>query len=121
MRAELPSSTAFATSLASARVGSGEWIIDSSIWVAVMTGFPRSSDLAMIRFWISGTSATPISTPRSPRATMTASVSPSSSCRQSTASAFSILAITRAREPACSIRSWRSRTSAAERTNDSAT
>ena len=29
----------------------------------------------MIRFWISGTSATPISTPRSPRATMTASVS----------------------------------------------
>ena len=35
--AEVPSSTAFATSLASARVGSGWWIIDSSIWVAVIT------------------------------------------------------------------------------------
>ena len=42
-RADVPSSTAFATSLASARVGSACSIIDSSICVAVITGFPRSS------------------------------------------------------------------------------
>ena len=41
--AEVPSRIAFATSLASARVGSGWWTIDSSICVAVITGFPRSS------------------------------------------------------------------------------
>ena len=57
----------------------------------------------MIRFWISGTSAGPISTPRSPRATITASVSASTSSRTSTASDFSIFAITCACEPACSI------------------
>ena len=43
MIAEVPSRIAFATSDASARVGSGEWIIDSSICVAVITGLPRSS------------------------------------------------------------------------------
>lgn len=36
----VPSSTAFATSPASARVGRGAAVIDSSICVAVMTGFP---------------------------------------------------------------------------------
>ena len=71
--ADVPSRIAFATSLASARVGSGWCTIDSSICVAVITGFPRSSAFRMIRFWISGTSAGPISTPRSPRATITAS------------------------------------------------
>ena len=40
MIAEVPSRIAFATSDASARVGSGEWIIDSSICVAVITGLP---------------------------------------------------------------------------------
>ena len=35
-----PSSTALATSVASARVGRGFLIIESSIWVAVMTGLP---------------------------------------------------------------------------------
>ena len=50
--ADVPSRIAFATSLASARVGSGEWIIVSSICVAVITGFPRSSALRMIRFWM---------------------------------------------------------------------
>ena len=44
MIAEVPSRIALATSDASARVGSGEWIIDSSICVAVITGFPYSSD-----------------------------------------------------------------------------
>ena len=38
--ADVPSRIAFATSLASARVGSAWWIIDSSICVAVITGFP---------------------------------------------------------------------------------
>ncbi len=85
---------ALATSDASARVGSGWWIIDSSICVAVITGFPRSSARAMIRFWSSGTSAAPISTPRSPRATITACDSARMSSSTATASAFSILAIT---------------------------
>ena len=40
MSAEVPSRTALATSLASARVGSGAWSIDSSICVAVITGLP---------------------------------------------------------------------------------
>ena len=57
----------------------------------------------MIRFCSSGTSAAPISTPRSPRATITASVSASTSSRSSIASAFSIFAITCACEPACSM------------------
>jgi len=42
MTADVPSSTAFATSLASARVGSACSIIDSSICVAVITGLPAS-------------------------------------------------------------------------------
>ena len=66
--------------------------MDSSICVAVITGFPRSSALAMIRFCTSGTSSGPISTPRSPRATMTASASASTSSSASTASDFSIFA-----------------------------
>src|SRR5436309_1916643 len=61
----------------------------------------------MIRFWISGTSAGPISTPRSPRATMTASVSRRIESSASTASAFSIFAITWACEPVPAIdRDW---------------
>src|SRR5579884_3183035 len=119
--AEVPSRMAFATSLASARVGSGECTIVSSIWVAVITGFPRSRDLWMIRFWTSGTSAGPISTPRSPRATITASVSARTSSRTSIASDFSIFAITCACEPACSRSARRSRTSAGERMKESAT
>ena len=38
--AEVPSNTAFATSEISARVGVGFSIMDSSIWVAVMTILP---------------------------------------------------------------------------------
>ena len=73
MTADVPSRIAFATSDASARVGSGRWIIVSSICVAVIAGFPRSSASRMIFFCRSGTSAAPISTPRSPRAIITAS------------------------------------------------
>jgi hypothetical protein len=39
-----------ATSVASARVGLGAVIIDSSIWVAVITGMPRSTHAPMMRF-----------------------------------------------------------------------
>ena len=68
--ASAPSSTALATSLASARVGAGEVIIDSSIWVATMTGLALRRALSMISFWWIGTSSSGHSTPRSPRATM---------------------------------------------------
>ncbi len=50
MSASAPSMTAFATSLASARVGRSEETIDSSICVATMTGFARSRARAMIAF-----------------------------------------------------------------------
>ena len=121
MTAEVPSRIAFATSLASARVGSACSIIDSSICVAVITGFPASRQRRMICFCSSGTVAAPISTPRSPRATISASDSASTSSSSSTASAFSIFAITRAVEPRWRMISWSSRTSAAARTNESAT
>ena len=68
--ASVPSSTAFATSATSARVGSRERNIDSSIWVAVMTGLPSSLLLAMIFFCQNGTPYLSMFTPKSPRATM---------------------------------------------------
>ena len=40
MMASAPSNTAIDTSETSARVGTGEVIIDSSIWVATTTGLP---------------------------------------------------------------------------------
>ncbi len=47
----MPSKTALATSLTSARVGVGAEIIDSSIWVAVITGRAYDTPVRMIRFW----------------------------------------------------------------------
>ena len=61
--ADVPSITAFATSAASARVGSGDWIIDSSICVAVITNLPLCVARRIVSFCISGTRATPASTP----------------------------------------------------------
>ena len=46
---------AFATSPTSARVGRGLRIIESSIWVAVITGFDARFDARMISFWMCGT------------------------------------------------------------------
>src|SRR5512140_227476 len=46
--ASLPSKIAFATSLASARVGRGLVVIDSSIWVAVLTGILAAEARSMI-------------------------------------------------------------------------
>lgn len=73
IRASVPSRIALATSEASARVGRGAWTIDSSIWVAVITGLPWRFASRIRRFWARGTSSNGNSTPRSPRATMMAS------------------------------------------------
>ncbi len=75
----------------------------------------------MMRFCASGTAAAPISTPRSPRATITPSHTSMIASRCSIASDFSIFEITRAREPAAWISFLRSSTSSGRRTNDSAT
>ena len=92
--ASAPSRIALATSDTSARVGVGLEIIDSSIWVATMTGFALSRALSMIFFWRNGTSSAGISTPRSPRATMKPSNAAITSSRFSIAWGFSILAMT---------------------------
>ena len=68
--ASVPSSTAFATSLTSARVGTGLTIIDSIICVAVMTMRSISRAILIMRFCSAGTVAAPTSTAKSPRATM---------------------------------------------------
>ena len=62
----------FATSEISARVGRGFTIMLSSIWVAVTMGLPKEKERSMMVFWMPGSSVKSISTPRSPRATMTA-------------------------------------------------
>ena len=61
--ADVPSMTALATSAASARVGSAEDTIDSSMWVAVMTSLPACVERTIVSFCMSGTRATPASTP----------------------------------------------------------
>ena len=70
MTALVPSKTALATSVTSARVGTGELIIDSSIWVAVMTGRPQATEERISLFCMWGTSSSATRTPRSPRATI---------------------------------------------------
>jgi hypothetical protein len=92
MTASVPSNSALATSLASARVGRGFSIMDSSICVAVMTGRPYRFASWMIRFCAIGTCSNGSSTPRSPRATMTASVRVRIGSMFSSAVSFSIFA-----------------------------
>ena len=48
------SSTALETSVTSARVGTGAWIIDSSMCVATMTGLRRAMAMATAWRWTSG-------------------------------------------------------------------
>ena len=91
--ASVPSSTALATSLTSARVGTGFVIIDSIICVAVMTTLSNSRAILIMRFCNAGTAALPTSTARSPRATMMPSLANKISCNLGIASARSILAI----------------------------
>ena len=94
MTASAPSSTALATSLVSARVGTGLSIIDSSICVATMTGLAMRRQSSTARFCTIGTASSGSSTPRSPRATMMPSNASMISSRLSTACGFSILAMT---------------------------
>ena len=95
--ASAPSKMAVATSDTSARVGTGLVIIDSSIWVATTTGLPAPRDARVICFCRPGTFSTGSSTPRSPRATIRASVISRIPARCSIAWGFSIFAITAAR------------------------
>ena len=97
--ASAPSSTALATSEASARVGAGLLIIDSSIWVATMTGLALRRAFSTTRFCRNGTSSSGHSTPRSPRATMNPSKAFTISLRLSIACGFSIFAITGSMTP----------------------
>ena len=92
--ASAPSSTALAQSEASARVGLGALIIDSSTWVATITGLALRRHISVARFCTIGTCSRGSSTPRSPRATMMPSKASTISARFSTACGFSIFAIT---------------------------
>ena len=94
-----PSSTALATSLTSARVGRGLDVIDSSICVAQMTGLPARLHFAIIAFCARKTFSAGISMLRSPRATMTPSVSARIASKLRTPSWFSILEMIRMRGP----------------------
>ena len=89
----VPSRTALATSVASARVGSRLVVIDSSIWVAVITGFPRRFAFCINSFWTRAICSMGISTPRSPRATIMPSAASSILFIWSRAPDLSILAI----------------------------
>ena len=98
--ASVPSSTALATSNTSARVGMLLVIIDSIIWVAVIATRLCFQARRIRDFCSAGSSGSPTSTPRSPRATMIASVASRMSSRLATASARSILATTWPAPPA---------------------
>ena len=97
MMASAPSKIAVDTSDTSARVGTGLVIMDSSICVATTTGLPARLADRVICFCSPGTFSSGISTPRSPRATITASARSRISPSRYTACGFSILAITAAR------------------------
>ena len=117
--ASAPSKTEFATSFTSARVGRGEVIILSSICVATITGLEAARHFLAIIFCNNGTCSIGISTPRSPLATITPSVASIISSILSTASGFSILAITLAVLSLLAIILFSSIISSAERTNES--
>ena len=55
--------------------GRGAWIIDSSIWVATIAGRPAARAARTSSFWIRGICSIGSSTPRSPRAIISASAS----------------------------------------------
>ncbi len=91
--ASVPSSIAFATSDASALVGLVCCVIDSSIWVAVITTFPFMLARSISIFWMTGTCSVAISTPRSPLATIIPSTTSMISSMLSRALGFSIFAM----------------------------
>ena len=96
MMASACSKTAFATSVISARVGTGFVIIDSSMCVATITGTPFARQRLTMRRWMIGNSSIGHSIPRSPRATMITSVASMISLMFFTASWSSIFATMRA-------------------------
>mmetsp|Transcript_74852 Transcript_74852/g.231249 ORF Transcript_74852/g.231249 Transcript_74852/m.231249 type:complete len:237 (-) Transcript_74852:175-885(-) len=91
----VPSRTALATSLASARVGRGEPVMDSSICVAVMTNFPAKLQRPIMTFCAMNTCSGGISMPKSPLATMIPSLAAKISSKFLNPSPFSIFAINR--------------------------
>ena len=122
MTASAPSKIAVATSETSARVGRRCVTIDSSIWVATITATLAPRAWRMISFWMCGTSSSGTSTPRSPRATMTASTTfripgklARTSCRSSLATSGTSSA------PSARRKLRTSSMSPAERTNETAT
>mmetsp|Transcript_7494 Transcript_7494/g.22849 ORF Transcript_7494/g.22849 Transcript_7494/m.22849 type:complete len:215 (-) Transcript_7494:446-1090(-) len=120
MTQSLPSSTALATSVASARVGRGLLIMLSNICVAVTTGLPTRLHFRMIIFCTWNIFSIGISMPRSPRATMMPSEAAMISSMLSRPSSFSIFEMMRTPELAPSV-SRTSATSLALRTKDAAT
>ncbi len=93
------SKAAFATSVTSARVGMGFEIMDSSMWVATMTGRSTRRHFLMMRRWMMGSSSMGHSMPRSPRAIMMPWDSSMMESMLLTASWCSILAMARAELP----------------------
>ena len=92
MTASVPSNTALATSLTSARVGTGLVIILSIICVAVILKRRNSRARLIMRFCNAGTAALPTSTAKSPRATIMPSDAKIISSKFSIASTRSIFA-----------------------------
>ncbi len=122
MIASAPSKIAVETSETSARVGRRCVTIDSSIWVATITGSFAPRACRMISFWIWGTSSSGTSTPRSPRATMTASTTlrmPGRLARISWRSSFATIG--RSAAAACRRKPRTSWMSSADRTKETAT
>jgi hypothetical protein len=119
--ASAPSKTALATSETSARVGVGFSVMVSSIWVATMQALPARSARLTRRFCVRGTSASGISTPRSPRATSSASATPRMASIFLSACGFSILAMIRAVLPPASRICRNATISERRRTKESAT
>ena len=106
--ASVPSSTALATSLTSARVGIGLLIMLSIIWVAVITTLSSWRARRIMCFCSAGTAALPTSTARSPRATMMPSLASRMDSSRGIASARSILAIRNGRWPRPAPATWQS-------------
>jgi hypothetical protein len=86
-----------------------------------MTGTPARLQRSTTSFWMAGTSARESSTPRSPRATMTASTQRRMALSCRIASTRSSFATTGVRSPCFASARRQAWTSSAPRTKDSAT
>ena len=93
--ASQPSSTALVMSETSALVGVGDSTMERSICVAMAETLAASLAFLTMDFWTKGTCSMGISTPMSPRATITPSTSSNMESMLSIPSPRSILAITK--------------------------